>query len=264
MSAPETTTDEATAPAGPSPSRRGSFNLMHPIRWVPAGTKALLDVGCNVGSLLTFVREEFPGRPPGGGRGEPRGPGGRAAGTARGRPPSGWRRDPLPFPDQSFDCVTCIEVLEHVPAENRAASLAEIHRVLRPGGRLVLRTPHDGLFTFLDPNNLRFRFPRLYGRLIGRGSRDAGYDEWSSGVVWHHHFTKAELLALAGEGWEIEASRSGGLLIFPLVDLASWPFYRRGRPDHPIRRALGRLMDWDIGVDYGRASFDILLILRRR
>ena len=253
-----------TAPAGPARSRLEAFNLMHPIRWVPPEAKALLDVGCNVGSLLNFVRQEFPGVALAGVEVNA-----EALEVARRELPGADLHhagaEALPFADRSFDCVTCIEVLEHVPADRRAGSLAEIGRVLRPGGRLILRTPHLGLFSVLDANNLRFRMPWLYRRLVGRGGRDAGYDHWSSGagVIWHHHFTKPELLELAGEGWEVEASRTGGLLLFPLADLASWPFYRKGHHDHPACRALARLMTWDIGIDYGRASFDILLVLRR-
>lgn len=41
----------------------------------------------------------------------------------------------LPFPDESFDTVVVTLVLCTVP--NQAAALAEIHRVLRPGGRFV-------------------------------------------------------------------------------------------------------------------------------
>lgn len=45
----------------------------------------------------------------------------------------------LPFPDASFDAVLCSQVFEHVfmPPE----FLAEIRRVLRPGGRLLLTVP---------------------------------------------------------------------------------------------------------------------------
>ena len=45
----------------------------------------------------------------------------------------------FPFPEGSFDAVLCSQVFEHVftPAE----FLAEIFRVLRPGGRLLLTVP---------------------------------------------------------------------------------------------------------------------------
>ena len=46
----------------------------------------------------------------------------------------------LPFADASFDTVLSHEVLEHV--EDDAISLAEIARVLRPGGRLILFLPN--------------------------------------------------------------------------------------------------------------------------
>jgi SAM-dependent methyltransferase len=47
--------------------------------------------------------------------------------------------DDLPFDDATFDCVLCTEVLEH--CSEPAAVLAEIQRVLRPGGQLFLTTP---------------------------------------------------------------------------------------------------------------------------
>jgi len=49
---------------------------------------------------------------------------------------SGFR---LPFRDQSFACVLCSEVIEHVPKDSPI--LDELCRVLAPGGRLVLGTP---------------------------------------------------------------------------------------------------------------------------
>lgn len=49
----------------------------------------------------------------------------------------------LPFPDDSFDAATCGYVLEHVP--DPAAGLAEMARVLRPGGRLFLLATEDTL-----------------------------------------------------------------------------------------------------------------------
>ena len=42
----------------------------------------------------------------------------------------------LRFPDDYFDCVSSMGVLHHVPDTQRA--IDEIHRVLKPGGRLIL------------------------------------------------------------------------------------------------------------------------------
>lgn len=49
----------------------------------------------------------------------------------------------LPIDDASLDAVTCVLVLHHLPAPDRA--LADAARVLRPGGRLLLTDmmPHD-------------------------------------------------------------------------------------------------------------------------
>jgi ubiquinone/menaquinone biosynthesis C-methylase UbiE len=45
----------------------------------------------------------------------------------------------IPVPDGSFDVVVCTEVLEHVPEP--IAAVAEMSRVLRRGGRLLLTAP---------------------------------------------------------------------------------------------------------------------------
>ena len=47
-----------------------------------------------------------------------------------------------PYPDDSFDLVTCIETIEHVPADGLAPLMSEMKRVLRPGGVLVITTPN--------------------------------------------------------------------------------------------------------------------------
>lgn len=44
----------------------------------------------------------------------------------------------LPFHDSSFDAATCVAVLHHLPSrDDRHAALAELRRVLRPGGRAL-------------------------------------------------------------------------------------------------------------------------------
>jgi SAM-dependent methyltransferase len=48
----------------------------------------------------------------------------------------------LPFPDATFDRVIAAEVLEHLPEDDRA--VAELARVLRPGGLMAVTVPRWG------------------------------------------------------------------------------------------------------------------------
>lgn len=59
----------------------------------------------------------------------------------------------FPFPDQSFDSVFASQVLEHV--FNPAQFLSELHRVLKPGGCLLLTLPF-----FWDEHEQPFDFAR--------------------------------------------------------------------------------------------------------
>ncbi len=52
----------------------------------------------------------------------------------------------LPFPDASFDAVLCTEVIEHIP--DPTESIREMHRVLKPGGLLLVTLPWSARFHY--------------------------------------------------------------------------------------------------------------------
>jgi ubiquinone/menaquinone biosynthesis C-methylase UbiE len=101
----------------------------------------------------------------------------------------------LPFADDSFDIVTCSHSFHHYPDQPRV--VAEMHRVLRPGGRLFIADgDRDG----------------LWGRLIFDGIVVA-----FEGAVRHLPLRDFREL-LSQSGFEaIEQSRRGGLLPFAIT-----------------------------------------------
>jgi ubiquinone/menaquinone biosynthesis C-methylase UbiE len=63
----------------------------------------------------------------------------------------------LPFEDESFDSISCVEVIEHLELRLTTAILAEFVRVLRPGGKLIISTPnYDSLWPFVEVMVNRF------------------------------------------------------------------------------------------------------------
>jgi SAM-dependent methyltransferase len=93
-----------------------------------------------------------------------------------------------PFADASFDIVLALDLIEHVDDDRSA--LRGLHRVLRPGGRLIVFTP---AFQFL----------------------------WSAQDRVSHHYrryTAAELRAKLHEaGYTIDKLSYANTLLFPLV-----------------------------------------------
>ncbi len=100
--------------------------------------------------------------------------------------------------DGSIDCLLCLEVLEHLPPPETDAALAQIGRVLRPGGRAVIGVPVE-----VGPPALYkglFRMARHYGTydaralnvlacLFGRPPADRPIEEIGPGLRFHFFHT---------------------------------------------------------------------------
>jgi SAM-dependent methyltransferase len=80
----------------------------------------------------------------------------------------------LPFEDGAFDVILARDVLEHV---DLVPALRELHRVLAPGGRLVISTVH---FTsrnlWIDPTHRRGFSLRTLDMFVGNGTRSYYFD----------------------------------------------------------------------------------------
>lgn len=62
----------------------------------------------------------------------------------------------LPFRDNSFDLVVAMDILEHL--KDDSAALCEVHRVLKPGGRIIATVPaYQSLWSGHDVALMHFR-----------------------------------------------------------------------------------------------------------
>jgi SAM-dependent methyltransferase len=91
----------------------------------------------------------------------------------------------LPFPDGEFDRVVAAEVLEHIPDDD--AAIAELVRVLRPGGSIAVTVPRwlpekvcwalSDEYHEVEGGHVRiYRGDELLAKLQGAGLRSTGRD----------------------------------------------------------------------------------------
>lgn len=166
-----------------------------------AGGDRLLDVGCGRGAVAAALRDRF---------GELVGVDREAEclDVAARRGVTVVRAEiteGLPFDDEAFDAVLCLEVIEHIA--DVEAFVGELARVLVPGGRLYLSTPNIRSVGYLAELIVRGRFPRTSADPAG----------WQGGHL--HFFTFRDLNELVGSAglrvtaeYGLPLSRSRGRL----------------------------------------------------
>lgn len=119
------------------------------------------------------------------------------------------RGDRLPFPEASFDRVAVVDMLEHVSDD--AAFAAELARITRSGGRLVVNTP------YLKRTALR----RLRHAL---GQTDERHGHLRPG------YTPERLRQLLGPAFEMERCRTYSRFFSEAVDTAlNWAVQQLGK-----------------------------------
>lgn len=98
---------------------------------------------------------------------------------------------PYPFRDNSFDQLRAIHVIEHVA--NVIRTMEEFHRLVRPGGSVILETPHYTDFSsFCDPTH-RWHLNSFSFRYFGENNAGFGY---YSRVRFREKKIRVKLLAL--------------------------------------------------------------------
>ena len=239
--------------ANPHTALRFAYAWEH----IPLNTASHLDVGCFDGEFLASLQSRRIGRLVGADA--------SSAALTKARemhpqcefvhlsPPEG----DLPFADETFTSVSLLEVIEHVADQKHL--LREVHRVLAPGGVLLVSVPGKHLFSFLDVGNLKFRFPHLhrwfYVRKHGRREYHRRYVDNPEGLVgdismqkrWHEHFRSDGLKQLLrNSGFEVRDVDGAGffwrLILGSRIALNQLQFVPGSQA---LTAALAKAYQWD-------------------
>ena len=172
----------------------------------------------------------------------------------------------LPLTDTSMDVVTFFEVLEHV--EDERQFLEEIHRVLKPGGLIMMSVPNKGFAKPLDMDNLVFTPLLKVAKRLGLFGEVSDYH-----LRYHRHYSVTDLEQLFDSLFTIEKVYYGGLLAnqfgFLLYKLGTVGLRLCGMTeDAPLMKRLEKWMDfvsnWDFDRNYGRRSDKLAIFARKK
>lgn len=103
---------------------------------------------------------------------------------------------PWPFASESFDVIVAFSVIEHV--HDPIKVLVECHRILRPGGKVVLLTPHfSAAGSYVDPTHLWHLSAQSFDYLIQGTDLEHRYGSFATA----RYVMTTRLISLAG-AWE--------------------------------------------------------------
>jgi SAM-dependent methyltransferase len=129
-------------------------------RWLTGSSPALMDVGCSSGFVLKLLRKRLPEAEVVGAD-YVRAPLEKLSKVIPEVPLLQFDLVKCPLPDRSFDGIVCLNVLEHI--ENDFAAAQQLHRVLKPGGVVVIEVPAGPhLYDVYDKQLLHFRRYRMH------------------------------------------------------------------------------------------------------
>jgi SAM-dependent methyltransferase len=169
----------------------------------------------------------------------------------------------LPFPDQSFDAVVSVEVIEHVP--DGRAMLTECHRVLKPGGWAVVSTPCG------NRGSLEWCRARLSGNL-GRGIDDGVHFGRHDDPTHLRRYRSNEFRGIAlSMGFSVTSVSFNGHCFLWLGEVTEMRVKGKvniGRRSPTMERAFNRLcweigaLDWRLFRRFAFASTMIIVLYR--
>jgi ubiquinone/menaquinone biosynthesis C-methylase UbiE len=96
----------------------------------------------------------------------------------------------LPWEDASFDRILFSDVIEHLDPPQTVPALREFHRVLRPGGYLIVHTAPNRLFM-----NVGWPLTRPFVRLLGHRDVADRVDHWF-GIAEEYHVNEQSVHSL--------------------------------------------------------------------
>lgn len=180
-----------------------------------------------------------------------------------------------PFEPEFFDAIVSCETLEHVYDE--ISCLNEIYRILKPGGFVILTTPHKGLFGFMDPGNsirwveyfvkknMSYAYKLAYRVIKGKSPEQINYTKpIYDHDTTHRHYSRKEIIELLEasmfkDNYEVvETFRSGLFIEVLTMNLDFYTsLFMKNKLKHTLINPLMFLSEIDYQIPYNVLAYNM-------